>query len=190
MFLFIFEGERERERQSMSRGGTEREGDRESKAGSRLWAVSTESNAGLEPMNCEIMRWSQTLNQLSHPGTPILHIFNPFRFFYHSVPSFSRASDFLNILLFWISYTKVHCFIKFSSFDKCIISCVRHHGNTHIFTILKITCDSLSHQSPPHPLSSMNHSLFYWLYSLTFLECHITGIIYYVVLGGQSWCTH
>ena len=39
----------------MSRGGAEREGDTESKAGSRLRAVSAEPDAGLEPMNCEIM---------------------------------------------------------------------------------------------------------------------------------------
>ena len=40
---------------SMSRGGAEREGDTESEAGSRLRAVSTEPDVGLEPMNCEIM---------------------------------------------------------------------------------------------------------------------------------------
>ena len=46
---FIFE------RQSVSRGGEEREGDTESEAGSRLRAVSTEPNAGLELTNHEIM---------------------------------------------------------------------------------------------------------------------------------------
>ena len=45
----------ERERQSMSRGGAEREGDTESEAGSRLQAVSTEPDAGLELTDCEIM---------------------------------------------------------------------------------------------------------------------------------------
>ena len=49
MYLFL------RERQSSSGGGTEREGDTESKAGSRLQAVCTEPDAGLEPTNCEIM---------------------------------------------------------------------------------------------------------------------------------------
>ena len=39
----------------MSRGGAEREGDTESKAGSRFRAVSPEPDAGLEPMNREIM---------------------------------------------------------------------------------------------------------------------------------------
>ena len=39
----------------MSMGGAEREGDTESEAGSRLQALSTESDAGLELMNHEIM---------------------------------------------------------------------------------------------------------------------------------------
>ena len=41
---------------------------------SRLRAVSTESDMGLELANCEIMTCielkSQMLNQLSHPGAP------------------------------------------------------------------------------------------------------------------------
>ena len=39
----------------MTGGGTEREEDTESEAGSRLCTVSTEPNVGLEPTNCEIM---------------------------------------------------------------------------------------------------------------------------------------
>ena len=39
----------------MSRGGVERGGDTESEAGSRLPAVGTEPDAGLEPTNREIM---------------------------------------------------------------------------------------------------------------------------------------
>ena len=50
---------RERERQSVSMGGTEREGDTESKACSRLWAVSAEPDAGLELTNREIMTWAE-----------------------------------------------------------------------------------------------------------------------------------
>ena len=42
-------------RESMSKGGAEREGDTESKAGFRLQAVSTEPNTGLELTNHEIM---------------------------------------------------------------------------------------------------------------------------------------
>ena len=39
----------------MSRGGAERKGDTEFEAGSRLYAVSTEPDAGLELTECEIM---------------------------------------------------------------------------------------------------------------------------------------
>ena len=61
------------ERQSVSGGGAEREGDTESKAGSRLWAVSTEPSVGLELTNHEIMTGGEvggTLNRLSHTGAP------------------------------------------------------------------------------------------------------------------------
>ena len=51
--LFIFE--RERERQRASGGGAEREGDTKSEAGSRLRAVGTQPDAGLEPTNREIV---------------------------------------------------------------------------------------------------------------------------------------
>ena len=43
----------------MSGGGEEREGDTASKEGSRLWAVSTEPDAGLELTNGEIMTWAE-----------------------------------------------------------------------------------------------------------------------------------
>ena len=49
----------------MSRGGAETEGER---ILSRLHAVSTEPDPGLELTNPEIK--TQTLNSLSHPGTP------------------------------------------------------------------------------------------------------------------------
>ena len=39
----------------MNRGGAEREGDTESEAGSRLWAISTEPDEGLELTNRGIM---------------------------------------------------------------------------------------------------------------------------------------
>ena len=49
----------DRERQSMSVGGAETEGDTEFEAGSRLRAVSTEPDAGLEPTKREIMTWAE-----------------------------------------------------------------------------------------------------------------------------------
>ena len=56
----------------MNGGGSEREGDTESETGSRLWAVSTEPDAGLKLTDREIMTWAEVgpLNQLSHPGAP------------------------------------------------------------------------------------------------------------------------
>ena len=56
-----------------SRGGTERERERE-RIPSRLSTVSMEAMVGLELMNCEIMTGaeikSRMLNRLSHPGAP------------------------------------------------------------------------------------------------------------------------
>ena len=46
----------ERDRAWMGEG--QREGDTESEAGSRLWAVSTEPDMGLEPTDREIMTWA------------------------------------------------------------------------------------------------------------------------------------
>ena len=43
----------------MSRGGAERDGDTESEAGSRPWALNPEPNVGLELMNREIMTWAE-----------------------------------------------------------------------------------------------------------------------------------
>ena len=51
--MFIFERDR------VSGGEAEREGDTESKAGSRLRAVSTEPDVGLELTNREIMTWAK-----------------------------------------------------------------------------------------------------------------------------------
>ena len=55
-FIYFFG---DRERQSMNGGGAEREGETESEAGSRLWAVSPEPDAGLELTDCEIVTWAE-----------------------------------------------------------------------------------------------------------------------------------
>ena len=55
MFIYFWDGEK----QSMSWGRAEREGDTESKAGSRFWAVSTEPDVGFEPTNLEDMTWAE-----------------------------------------------------------------------------------------------------------------------------------
>ena len=55
MFIYFWD----RERQSMNGGGAEREGDTESEAGSRLWAISPEPNVGLELTDREIVTWAE-----------------------------------------------------------------------------------------------------------------------------------
>ena len=54
-FIFERQREREREREEIYGGEAEREGDPESEAGSRLQAVSTEPDVGLELTNSEFL---------------------------------------------------------------------------------------------------------------------------------------
>ena len=61
--MFIYFWRRETEKQSMSRAGAERQGNTESEAGFRLWAVSIEPDAQLELTNCKIMTWAE----VGHP---------------------------------------------------------------------------------------------------------------------------
>ena len=68
--------ERHRDRAQAGEGEREREGDTESEAGSRLRAVSTEPDAGLELTNYEIMTRAKVSAQLTEaprwPGTSYL----------------------------------------------------------------------------------------------------------------------
>ena len=66
IYLFL------RDRQSKSRGGAEREGHTESEAGSRIWAVSTEPDAGLEPTNHNIMTLAE-VGDLTNGATQAPH---------------------------------------------------------------------------------------------------------------------
>ena len=70
-FLWLFIFERETDRQSTRRGRAEREGDRESEAGSRLLASAQSLMWGSNPQPWDHdQSWSRTLNQPSHPGAP------------------------------------------------------------------------------------------------------------------------
>ena len=61
-------------RESVSgEGQRERERNTESKADSRLWAVSTETRVGLKPMNCEIMTQAK-VGCLTDWATQVPHI--------------------------------------------------------------------------------------------------------------------
>ena len=55
----VYFWKKERDTQSVLREGAEGEGDTESEAGSRLWAVSTEPTVGLELTNPEIVTWAE-----------------------------------------------------------------------------------------------------------------------------------
>ena len=57
------------ERQTEHKSGVEEERERvrESEAVSRLWAVSTQPNTGLELMSCEIMTWAKVRHWLTEP---------------------------------------------------------------------------------------------------------------------------
>ena len=55
--IFIYFWDRERDRAWVGEG--QRERDTESEAGSRLWAISPEPEAGLEPTDREIVTWAE-----------------------------------------------------------------------------------------------------------------------------------
>ena len=59
LFFKVYSFLRDIERQRVNGGRAEREGDTESEAGSRSWAVGTEPDAGLELTSCEIMAWAE-----------------------------------------------------------------------------------------------------------------------------------
>ena len=58
-FLSLFILKREREHQAYEPGEGQREGSEGSKAGSMLWAASTEPNTWLKLTNGEIMTWAK-----------------------------------------------------------------------------------------------------------------------------------
>ena len=79
VYLFL----REREREHKQGRNTEKEGDTESEACFRLWAVSAEPDVGLEPMSCEFMTWVE-VRCLTDWATQVPHLF-----------------FFFNVCLFW-----------------------------------------------------------------------------------------
>ena len=68
--MFIYFWEREGDRARVGEGQGERE--TESEAGSRLWAVNTEPDAGLELRNREIMTWDK-VGRLTDWATQVPH---------------------------------------------------------------------------------------------------------------------
>ena len=72
MFLLVIL-ERQRKREHGRGGVAEREGDTESKAGSRLRAISTEPDVGLKFTNLEIMTWAE-VRRLTNPDARFLFL--------------------------------------------------------------------------------------------------------------------
>ena len=81
--LFLRKRERDRETENELRRSRKRQGYPEPEAGSRLWAVSTEPDMGLEPTNDEIMTWAK-VGQLTDWATQVpLDFIKNFKFFYN-----------------------------------------------------------------------------------------------------------
>ena len=74
-----------RERETEHEWGRGREQDTESEAGSRLWAVSTEPDTGLELTSGEIMAWAEVGYSTDWATQALLHCF--FFIQYNYVPS-------------------------------------------------------------------------------------------------------
>ena len=67
----------------MSRSGAETVGDAESKAGSRLWAVSTEPDTGLELTNYEIMTWAEAGRLNDWASFHFIYLFKKIYFYFY-----------------------------------------------------------------------------------------------------------
>ena len=100
--MFIFEQGR----------GRQREGDTDSETGSRLWAVNTEADGGLEPLNQEIMTWAE-VGHLTNRATqaPLLVLFL-FEIWYLSPTTLkiqSTLNEFIQSLLYHSKHFKGNC---------------------------------------------------------------------------------
>ena len=100
----------ERGRQSVSGGGAETEGNPESKAGSRLWVVSTKRDMGLELMNHEIMTWPE-VRHLNNWATQAPH---PLIYFV----KWSHIK--------WSTYTYIYAYHTHICGGACVCMCIAH----------------------------------------------------------------
>ena len=140
-------------RQSVNRGGAEREGDTESETGSRLWAVSAEPDAGLGPINREIMTWAEVSRLTTWaPKRPFnqqflsisLIIFSPFFFLLGNVVKRWTRHEIL-IPTPFLSF--IHLFLTFDW--KSPTRCPRHHSVQkklgHLNLLFFLECVLFSH---------------------------------------------
>ena len=91
VYLFIL-----RDRLRAWVGEEQRERDTESEAGSRLWAVSTELSAGLEPTSREIMTWAE-VRCLANWATQALQLVGHLSIFIGEM-----LVQFLYLILSWV----------------------------------------------------------------------------------------
>ena len=155
-FCFFFSSFlRDTERQSTSGRGAEREGDTESEAGSRLWAVSTELYVGFELADREIVTWAEVgrltdwatqaphLGIHFHPITIVLTSWLGLALVYEvsSLPSLLctlsaglaspvELSDGFDILDTWKSTTHMEAYTCMSTTHLCLVDMYIYH--THI----------------------------------------------------------
>ena len=153
MFIYFWD----RERRSMNRGGSEREGDTESKAGYRLWAVSTEPDGRTWThgwWDHDLSR-SRTLHRLSHPGAPaadcfICHVKIWAYYAFGLIPLSLKFCEF-SILLAWkkrkLEYQKANQHAQGHTANVELgfkpISDYKVHGfsNVHWYSYLPHICD-------------------------------------------------
>ena len=98
---------RDREKESMSMGGPERGGDTVFEAGSRLWAVSTERDAGLQLMNHEVMTWADVAC-LTDWATQVTH----FQILKKCILLVSSCLFFFNVYFFILRECALACMNK------------------------------------------------------------------------------
>ena len=112
----------DRERQSMNGGGAEREGDTESEAGSGLWAVCTEPDAGVDPTNREIMTWTEVRCPADW-ATQVSPILIPYPQFSSFHSDKIRVIDLINLLFKSPSSVRLILRQSFSrvSFMRCCL---------------------------------------------------------------------
>ena len=100
-------------RERLWAGEGQRDGGRE-RIPRRLHALSSKLNIWLELMNCEIMTWaktkSQTLNWLTHPGTPQTE-----NFYVPCIRQLLKSQFNVSFLLIWATWT-LPCIVQTSNF--------------------------------------------------------------------------
>ena len=145
-YIFIyFERERVRERELVCMGacggGAEREGDRGSEAGSRLWAQSLMQSWTQQQWDHDPSQ-SQRLNWLSHPGPLLLLFFNLVHLTVHIIADRIIISDhkIKFHLIFIFSSQFFYCFEVFYLVQMYCQETIQSHCLFYIFMSSSYSC--------------------------------------------------